>query len=458
MKIRVISATGASRLALIFAGWGVDDRMFASLRFRGMDVAVVWDYRDDSIDMGLIGGYESVEVYAWSFGVFMGARLLARHRLPVTRSVAINGTLHPIDDDKGITVAIFQGTLNGLNERSLMKFYRRMCGGTERFARFKESMPHRGVDELRQELMRVAEVSGDSCLFTGWDEAVVAVDDAIFPQENMCMAWNGIAPVVKVEGGHLPDWSRLFLRLHVGCRVDKKRMAERFARSHSTYNDNAVVQQKMARELWRLWQANAGPSRDSRIVEVGAGTGLFTRQYLPSVDSRHVELWDMAPIEVDGCRVVECDAEVEIANRMDDMDFIVSSATFQWFDDPAGFLRNAHRALRRDGVMAFSTFGPDNLHQIAHLTQRSLDYLSVKELRTLASERFDVLVAEESHETLRFGNAMELLRHLKLTGVNSLGGCNAIGQARRIISCFDGDGSVELTYHPIYMILKRKDI
>lgn len=58
-------------------------------------------------------------VFAWSFGVYAAAYWLRKENLSPTMAVAINGTLSPIDDELGIPVGVFNGTLENLSEKSL---------------------------------------------------------------------------------------------------------------------------------------------------------------------------------------------------------------------------------------------------------------------------------------------------------------------------------------------------
>ena len=83
-------------------------------------------------------------------------------------------------------------------------------------------------------------------------------------------------------------------------------------------------------------------------------------------------------------------------------DLITSCSTLQWFNDPGAFLTRCHQALVADGLLAFSTFGTTNMHEIRQLTGHGLDYLSVEELQALLSPRFDILHAEEEVVSLPF--------------------------------------------------------
>lgn len=152
MKYEVVSSTGSDRLILFFAGWGMDSTPFTGLNRAGYDVAVVWDYRTTAIDWSFTAGYVEICIVAWSFGVYASA--ISTHGIDgkVTRRIAVNGTLYPCDRLLGIPPAIFEGTLTGLNERNMAKFYRRMCGSATAYTQFGSQLPKRDIDGLRDEL------------------------------------------------------------------------------------------------------------------------------------------------------------------------------------------------------------------------------------------------------------------------------------------------------------------
>ena len=73
---------GASRLILLFAGWGMSPRPLDDVSMPGYDVAVVWDYRDMSAPwLEELSGYEETVVVAWSFGVHAASRFMASHQI-----------------------------------------------------------------------------------------------------------------------------------------------------------------------------------------------------------------------------------------------------------------------------------------------------------------------------------------------------------------------------------------
>lgn len=57
------------------------------------------------------------------------------------------------------------------------------------------------------------------------------------------------------------------------------------------------------------------------------------------------------------------------------------------------------------------------MQEIHTLTGHGLEYFSLEELKALLSSRFEVLYAEEEIVSLPFGTPLEVLQHLRQTGV-----------------------------------------
>ena len=142
-------------------------------------------------------------LWAWSMGVWAAEQC----KLPdLAYACAVNGTARPVDDSQGIPKAIFEGTLQGLNELSLKKFRRRMCGTSDLLADFMLRKPDREVDDLRNELAFIGENAGLQNPFPKvWTEAWIAEQDAIFPAQHMKHYWTQRCVRIHVaEGPHYP--------------------------------------------------------------------------------------------------------------------------------------------------------------------------------------------------------------------------------------------------------------
>ncbi|MDR2916241.1 MAG: DUF452 family protein [Tannerella sp.] len=222
MIIKKINATVKTddenpRLLLFFSGWGMDEHPFMEYLPEDMDCMICYDYSSLSFDTFSLMSYKHIRVIAWSMGVWAASRILSVHHLPVSESIAINGTPWPVDDERGIATAIFRGTLDGLNESTVQKFRRRMCGSKEALNLFMEHVPRRTVKDLHEELRRIGECSRDvyEPYFT-WDKVYIGLQDKIFLPVNQQKAWEG-NNITMIACEHYPHtfWAELFKkRIH----------------------------------------------------------------------------------------------------------------------------------------------------------------------------------------------------------------------------------------------------
>ena len=119
---------------------------------------------------------------------------IAGYGLAICERVALNGTVTPVDDLKGIPQQVFEGTLEGLNEVALEKFIRRMCLKKENLETFLSKRPQRAVEELQEELRRIGEqVKSCAVPSFAWERAVIGKNDFDFygGQPKKCMDRDG---------------------------------------------------------------------------------------------------------------------------------------------------------------------------------------------------------------------------------------------------------------------------
>lgn len=211
MKHYFIQKQDRPHLILFFAGWGMDEHPFIDYAPANSDLLLCYDYRSPEFDFTLLKEYESIRLIAWSMGVWAASQVLQHAGLPISESIAVNGTMTPVSEDKGISGTIFEGTLNGLNEATLRKFLRRMCGSGDALNLFLAKRPQRPVEELKEELFLIgkqAEMLPVSDF--EWSKAVVCNCDLIFTPDNQQQAWQAIG--TEIEEHHLPHYSEELLR------------------------------------------------------------------------------------------------------------------------------------------------------------------------------------------------------------------------------------------------------
>lgn len=199
-------------LLLFFAGWGMDEYPFMEYLPEDRDCLICYDYRSLDFDYSLTDDYSEIRVIAWSMGIWAASYVLKDNPFPVAESIAVNGTIYPVDDERGIAGRIFRGTLDGLNDQTLLKFRRRMCGSQDALNRFLSNAPKRPVEDLREELRRIGEMSRETERSSfRWDEVYIGRQDKIFLPANQQKAWER-ANVRIIEAEHYPEncWGELF--------------------------------------------------------------------------------------------------------------------------------------------------------------------------------------------------------------------------------------------------------
>jgi pimeloyl-[acyl-carrier protein] methyl ester esterase len=214
MKTTWLRKEGAEELLLFFNGWGMDRRIGDHLLAESLsdgfqaDLLLCHDYRTLELEAGVVSElsqYGSITVVAWSFGVWVAQHVALP---PIKCAIAINGTLHPVNAERGISPQVFEATLATYSEKSRQRFNRRMCGTGEVLALFSGMSPDRAASDQREELERLQEhfLTQDSAVRAGWryHHAIIGGRDLVFPAEQQYHAWRGVPQTIIADMPHFP--------------------------------------------------------------------------------------------------------------------------------------------------------------------------------------------------------------------------------------------------------------
>lgn len=248
--------------------------------------------------------------------------------------------------------------------------------------------------------------------------------------------------------------------------MDKQLIAERFSKASGTYTHEAAAQQQIAAKMMALLKQHiSAPCR--RIVEFGCGTGIYSRMLLRTYQPETFLLNDLCPEMGAHCKellneqVCFRPGDAETEEFPNDTDLITSCSTLQWFDAPEAFFGRCHRFLKAKGYFAFTTFGPENMKEIRELTGHGLSYPTCEALEQALAPLYHPVHVEEEVITLSFDTPMQVLYHLKQTGVtgttHKMWTRSDLHQfCEAYTRLFGSEESVSLTYHPIYIIAKKR--
>ncbi len=199
-----IKQNNSETLLLFFAGWGMDATPFENTFKGDNDVCICYDYTTLDFDYSILAPYQNIKVIAWSLGVWVANYILSDKNLSLESATAINGTCEAIDDQKGIPVDIYMGTLNGLNDRSLEKFNLRMCGKASLKKLFDSVRPKRSLNSLKDELQALYyHITSKPLTVSIYSKAIIGQNDRIFPAQNQKLAWSGLDKEIT-DDAHLP--------------------------------------------------------------------------------------------------------------------------------------------------------------------------------------------------------------------------------------------------------------
>lgn len=269
-------------------------------------------------------------------------------------------------------------------------------------------------------------------------------------------------------------------------RIDKARARTAFGRAADTYDAAAVVQ-KLVREemLGRLDLVKLNPQV---ILDAGCGTGLasnalqkrYQKSQVVSLDfaypmlqkTRSTRGYDGLVYQLKSLLGVNkqnllC-ADIEALPLADSsVSMVWSNVAIQWCNDLDAALQEFQRVLEPEGLLMFSTFGPDTLRELRSATDAASgnQYNSVSRFidmhdigDALVRAGFSAPVLDVERFTLTYDDVKSVMRDLK-----SIGAHNATdGRARGLLGRgyfsrleaqyeqFRQDGKLPATFEVVY--------
>ena len=162
--------------------------------------------------------------------------------------------------------------------------------------------------------------------------------------------------------------------------VDRRQVRRNFARAAACYDGAAVLQREVgSRMLERLDYMRVEPQR---VLDLGCGTGaslIALHERYPKAQLIGADLSDAMLVAGRGQRsrlrwllpflrgnktpLVAADAAA-LPFKSGSTSMLWSNLMLHWLDDPLPVFREMHRVLEVDGLLMFSTFGPDTLKEL----------------------------------------------------------------------------------------------
>ena len=191
----------------------------------------------------------------------------------------------------------------------------------------------------------------------------------------------------------------------------------RFENFYEKYDENALIQERVAQTLLNLIKEG---SNYDKILELGCGTGLFTKKIFENIPYKILDLNDIYDTKQ---YFSENDYRKYIIGDMENIDLehyslIVSSSCFQWAKNLKLFL---NKLSKSSDELAFSIYVDGNLKEIKEHFNISLNYFTALDIKEELSKIYSVVDFYEEEFNVEFESPYLALKHLKYTGVTGIG-------------------------------------
>lgn len=258
--------------------------------------------------------------------------------------------------------------------------------------------------------------------------------------------------------------------------IKKSAIAHSFSLAAKTYDQFALLQHEIGQRLLERLDLLSKPPE--RILDVGAGTGFLTRKLQQKFPRSQLvgldlafgmmeyakrkqpwELWRHKPTYV--CADLE-----QLPLSKQSIDLVFSNFTLQWcFNLPQAFAE-FKRILKPQGILLFSTLGPQTLFELRESWARVDPSIHVNAFMDmhhlgdmLLKNGFGQPVVDMEMITMTYDSVKQLLHDLKATGAHNMNderfkGCTPKGHLAKMLQAYeafkDQTGAYPATFEVIY--------
>lgn len=294
----------------------------------------------------------------------------------------------------------------------------------------------------------------------------------LFENAAHALHWSKSQAVVESIARFLKESIAVDVRLAsvVDTGLDKKKVAQSFSRAAATYDSVAQLQRDIGAQLFA--QLPDSLPAQSSVLDLGSGTGFFTRQLAAKYPASQIVGLDIAEgmlhyaaEQSDGINWLCSDAELlPIADNS--VDIIFSSLAIQWCNNLPQLMAGLARVLKPDGQLRIATLGPHTLHELKSAWQQVDNYVHVNRFQSqqalVAAINSSQLVlddVQQENRTLYYDRLSELTRELKALGAHNINSGKPEGLTGRsrllafknAYETFRGAQGLPATYDVIYL-------
>lgn len=263
-------------------------------------------------------------------------------------------------------------------------------------------------------------------------------------------------------------------------QLNPQHVAATFNRAAASYIQHAHLQREIADNLLdRLDDFNL--PLPQYIADVGCGVGYLSQRLQQRYPQAHIFGYDLAHTVLQQAQqqlrpawwswqrprvhfICADAARLPLADNS--VDLLLSNLMLQWCDDVCAVFTELARVLKPDGILLFSTFGPDTLQELRYSWAQVDTYSHVNHFidmhdlgdALLAAGLVDPVMDTDWH-IRTYDNVLQLMRELKGIGAHNIthGRQRGLTGKQRFQTMLDtyatlkrDDGSLPATYEVVY--------
>lgn len=264
--------------------------------------------------------------------------------------------------------------------------------------------------------------------------------------------------------------------------IDKQRVRKSFHQAAHRYDQSAILQAEVRQRLFeRLSITTLQPTR---ILDAGCGTGggtqLLRQRYpqaqcllldfaegmLQQARQRQQSLLGRVKAFLGQSSTFAIGGDLEHLPIADEsVDLVWSNLAVQWCNDLDQTLQEIHRVLKPEGLIIFSTFGPDTLKELRASTAIDAEHVHVSRFidmhdigDAMVRAGFAAPVLDVEQFELTYDNVKAVMQDLKAIGAHNaaqgrhrgLHGRQFFTQLQQRYEAYRKNGKLPATYEVVY--------
>jgi len=260
--------------------------------------------------------------------------------------------------------------------------------------------------------------------------------------------------------------------------IDKREVRRAFSKAALDYDAAAVMQREICKRM--LERLDYIKQQPATLLDIGSGTGWGTRQLSERYPAAQIVALDIAMGMLQAARGTSswwrklfsgkstpyvCADMESLPLKTHSMDMVWSNLALQWCNDLPATLGELNRVLNVEGLLMFSTFGPDTLKEIRLAFQGVDGYSHINRFADmhdigdmLVGGGFADPVMDMEYITLTYNDVKDVMQDLRSIGAHNatagrstgLMGKTAWGRVMENYERLRRDGKLPATFEVIY--------